>query len=106
MTVIEVAIGPGGAAGMFKVEVVASPAGEATATVELDADALLARRGLLQQAVLASAVPRRRVLSETEQPVREVGELLLACDEDWRRILSHLVRSGRSPVRGARLVVR
>ena len=59
---------------MFKVEVVASPAGEASATVELDADALLARRGLLQQAVLASAVPSRRVLPETEQPIREVGE--------------------------------
>ena len=78
MTVIEVAIGPGGAPRMFKVEVVASPAGEASATVELDADSLLARRGLLQQAVLASAVPSRRVLPETEQPVREVGELLFA----------------------------
>ncbi len=78
MTVIEVAIGPGGAPGMFKVEVVASPAGEASATVQLDAGALLARRGLLQQAVLASAVPSRRVLPETEQPVREAGELLFA----------------------------
>ena len=78
MTVIEVAIGPGGVPGMFRVEVVASPAGEASATVELDAGALLARRGLLQQAVLASAVPSRRVLPETEQPVREVGELLFA----------------------------
>ena len=78
MTVIEVAIGPGGAPRMFKVEVVASPAGEASATVELDADSLLARRGLLQQAVLASAVPSRRVLPETEQPIREAGELLFA----------------------------
>jgi WD40 repeat protein len=76
VTVIEVAIGPGGAPGMFKVEVVASPAGEASATVELDAEGLLARRGLLQQAVLGSAVRSRRVLPETEQPVREVGELL------------------------------
>ena len=59
-------------------EVVASPAGEASAAVELDADALLARRGLLQQAVLASAVPSRRVLPETEQPVRAVGEVLFA----------------------------
>ena len=78
MTVIEVAIGPGGVPGMFQVEVVASPAGEASATVELDAESLLARRGLLQQAVLASAVPSRRVLPETEQPVREVGEVLFA----------------------------
>jgi len=65
--VIEVAIGPGGA-----------PAGEATTTVGLDAEALMARRGLLQQAVLASAVPSRRVLPETEQPVREIGEVLFA----------------------------
>ena len=78
MTVIEVAIGPGGAPGMFRVEVVASPAGEASAAVELDTDALLARRGLLQQAVLASAAPSRRVLPETERPVREVGQLLFA----------------------------
>ncbi|MGP0023424.1 MAG: CHAT domain-containing protein [Streptosporangiaceae bacterium] len=76
MTVIEVAIGPGSASGMFRVEVVTSPVGEASATVELDADSLLARRGQLQQAVLASAVPSRRVLPETEQPVREVGQVL------------------------------
>ena len=78
MTVIEVAIGPGGAPGLFKVEVVASPAGEASATAELDAESLLARRGLLQQAVLASAVSSRRVLPETEQPVREAGQVLFA----------------------------
>ena len=78
MTVIEVAIGPGGAPGMFRVEVVASPAGEASATVELDADSLLARRGLLQQAVLASAVLSRRVLPETERPLREAGHVLFA----------------------------
>ena len=57
VSVIEVAIGPGGVPGMFRVQVVASPAGEAAAAVELDAEALLSRRGLLQQAVLASAVP-------------------------------------------------
>src|SRR5436305_6642136 len=63
---------------MFRAEVVASPAGEASAEVGLDVDWLLARRRLLQQAVLASAVPSRRVLPETEQPVREVGEVLFA----------------------------
>ena len=78
VTVIEVAIGPGQVPGMFRVEVVASAAGEASAEVGLDVDSLLARRGLLQQAVLASAVPSRRVLPETEQPVRDVGEVLFA----------------------------
>jgi hypothetical protein len=78
VTVIEVAIGPGDAPGMFRVEVVDSPAGEASATVELDADSLLAQRGGLQQAVLASSVPSRRVLPQTEQPVREAGQVLFA----------------------------
>ena len=78
VTVIEVAIAPGRVPGMFRVQVVAPPAGEASAEAGLDADALLARRGLLQQAVLASAVPGRRVLPETEQPIREVGEVLFA----------------------------
>ena len=45
MTVIELAIGPGRLPGVFKVQVVASPAGEASAEVELDVDTLLARRG-------------------------------------------------------------
>jgi hypothetical protein len=78
VSVIEVAIGPGGAPATFKAEVVDSPAGQASATVRLDVDALLARRGPLQQALLASAVPSRRVLPETEQPVREVGQVLFA----------------------------
>jgi hypothetical protein len=78
VTVIELAIGPGRVPGIFRVEVVASPAGEASVEVGLDADALLERRGLLQQAVLASAVPSRRVLPETEQPMREVGQVLFA----------------------------
>ncbi len=77
MAVVEVAIGPARVPGRFRVEVVASPAGEATAVAELDADALLTRRGLLQ-AVLASAVPTRRVLPETEQLVREAGQALFA----------------------------
>ena len=54
------------------------PGGGGVGSRGLDADSLLARRGLLQQAVLASAVPSRRVLPETEQPVREVGEVLFA----------------------------
>jgi hypothetical protein len=37
---------------------------------------------------------------------RPSAETIGACDEDWCRILSHLVRSGRSPMIGARLVVR
>jgi hypothetical protein len=82
---IELAIRPGNVQGIFRVEVTQSPAGEATAAVALDVDALLARRVQLQQAVLASAVASRAVLTETERPVREVGlalfSALLGSDE-------------------------
>jgi hypothetical protein len=74
--VVEVAIGHDVTPGMFRVQVVASPAGEAAVSVALDVEALLARRELLQLAVLSSAVPSRSVLSETERLVREVGRLL------------------------------
>lgn len=76
MAVIELAIGPGPTPGIFQVEVVASRVGEAKAAVELDAESILARRGMLQKAVLASSVSSRRALSEFELPVREVGEAL------------------------------
>jgi WD40 repeat protein len=78
VSVIEVAIGPGRVPGTFRVEVVDSPAGHASATVRLDVDALLRRRGPLQRAVLTSAVVSRRALPETEQPVRDVGHELFA----------------------------
>jgi SpoVK/Ycf46/Vps4 family AAA+-type ATPase len=74
--VIEVVIGPGGAPGMFRVELMSSPAGEASATVRLDVDALLARRGPLQLAVLASGVATRAVVSPTEQAMRDIGKVL------------------------------
>src|ERR1700733_3878264 len=77
MAVIEVAIGPGGVPGRFRVEVIDSPVGHPSATAELDAESLRARRGLLQQEVLASAV-RTRGVPETEQLLREAGQALFA----------------------------
>ena len=78
MAVIEVAIAPGQAAGMFRVEVVQSPAGEASVEVALDVEALLARREQLEQAVLVSAVASRAVLPQSERPVREMGQTLFS----------------------------
>jgi len=78
VSVIEVAISPGEAAGRFRVEVVSSPAGEASAVAGLDVGLMLTRRPELQQAVLASAVATRKVLPETEHCVREVGHQLFA----------------------------
>ncbi len=73
---MEIAIGPGDAEGRFRVEVVNSPAGEASALTKLDTQRLLARRDELQRAVLLSAVRTRRVLTEDERCVREVGQEL------------------------------
>ena len=78
MTVIELAIAPGQAPGTFRVDVVRSPAGEASAVVALDVEALLARREQLEQAVLASAVASRTILSQTERPLREIGNMLFS----------------------------
>ena len=72
----EVAIRQGGSAEAFVVEVVSSDAGEASESVVLDVDGLISRREKLQWAVLASAVATRRVLPETERPVRDIGQLL------------------------------
>jgi CHAT domain len=76
MSTIEVAIGPGAASGTFQVQIVQSPAGEASVVVNVDVGTLLARRVELQHAVLASAVATRRVLGGAEQCLREVGQTL------------------------------
>jgi CHAT domain-containing protein len=76
--IIEVAIRRGDAHKTFTVEVVSSAAGEASASVTLDMEGLLSQHERLQSAVLASSVVSRRVLPETERPVREMGQLLFA----------------------------
>ena len=78
MTVIELAITPGQDVGTFRVEVVRSPAGEASAVVALDVEPLLAQREQLEQAVLASAVASRAILPQIERPVRQIGQTLFS----------------------------
>ena len=75
MSAIEVAIGPHQAPGRFRVEVVRSPDGEASALTDLDVDALLGRRAELEQVVLVSTVPTRKVFP-AEQRVQDVGNAL------------------------------
>jgi WD40 repeat protein len=78
VSVFEVSIGPGEGPRRFRVEVISSPAGEASAVVRLDARALLLRRSELEQSVLMSAIPARRILSESEGRMREVGQVLFS----------------------------
>jgi hypothetical protein len=65
--IIEVAIGYSRAPGKFRVEVLHSPAGEASADTDLDAGALLEGRSRFQQTLLASAVSARQILTPAEQ---------------------------------------
>ncbi|MEX5258102.1 CHAT domain-containing protein [Kocuria arenosa] len=76
MSVLKVSIDRSGAAGRYDVEIVQSPVGEATATVSLDSDRLLQEREGWQQAVLLSSIGTRRIVSQLETVVREVGQEL------------------------------
>lgn len=78
MTVIELAVAPGQSSGTLQVEVLRSPAGEASTVVALDVEALLARGEQLEHAVLASAVANRGILSQMERPLREIGQTLFS----------------------------
>jgi WD40 repeat protein len=78
MGVIEVAISAGNEQGKFHVDVVDSPAGNASAEVSLNVDALVAGREQFQQTLLGSGVAARQVLSAAERSVRETGEALFA----------------------------
>jgi hypothetical protein len=78
VAVIELVITPGQAERAFRVEVVRSPAGEGSAVVDLDVEALLGRQEQLVQAVLASAVASRAILPQTERPIREIGRTLFS----------------------------
>jgi hypothetical protein len=74
--VFEVAMGPASAPGSFRVDIISSPAGLASAFVELDVRALQNRREELQSAILAAAVSTQQILHSTEELVREVGRVL------------------------------
>jgi hypothetical protein len=73
---VEVAIGPGGGPGRFRVQVVRSPAGEASTEVALDAAALLAARPQFEQTLLLSGITARQILTPAENAVRKTGQAL------------------------------
>ena len=75
MRLVDVAIGYG-AGGKFRVEA-RSPAGDASAEVSLDVEALLAGRAHFQQTLLVSGVLARGLTAE-EKTVRETGHALFA----------------------------
>lgn len=72
---IDVTIEPDHAPGLVKVAV-RSPAGEASALVELPVDALLGRRAEVQSCVLSSSASFGLPPRQIEQPVREIGQSL------------------------------
>jgi CHAT domain len=76
MSVIEVAIGYAPDPCKFRVQVLDSPAGQASADVDLDVGALLAGRARFERALLLSGVPMRRKLSDEEKIIKDPGRSL------------------------------
>ena len=75
--VMELEIGPGPESGSYVVHVLRSVGGgEPSETITLDLDDLVERRPLLEATVLSSSVSVRRVMSDTEAVVQEVGRRL------------------------------
>lgn len=74
---MELEIGPGPEPGSFVTRVLQSVGGgEPAEEFRLDVDELLDRQPLLEASVLASAVPARRVMADTEAIVQDIGRRL------------------------------
>ena len=77
--VMELEIGPGPDPGSFVVRVLQSlGGGEPSETFTLDLDDLLRRRPELEANVLLSSIAARRVMSDSEASIQEVGRRLFA----------------------------
>ncbi|MFF0990237.1 CHAT domain-containing protein [Kocuria nitroreducens] len=74
MSVLELSIVRSGETGLYDVEIVHSPVGEASATVAIDCERMMQGRDHWQQALLASAVSTRRLVAGPETTVRAVGQ--------------------------------
>jgi hypothetical protein len=78
-TEIELEVGAAGVPGEYVVRVIhAVGGGEPQGSLCLDVDGLLARRGGLEDSVLASGAQARLGVSATEEPLRQVGQELFA----------------------------
>jgi WD40 repeat protein len=78
MNVFEVVIGEAQTTGRFRVQVIGSSAGRASAEVDLDAGALLARHEEFERSLLLAGVSTRRRASAEEKLVMETGKALFA----------------------------
>jgi hypothetical protein len=71
--IIELDISGTGVPGSYRVHIVQSPAGEASATSDFDPGKFIERLGDFQQTLLASSVTTRILSSRGDRTVREVG---------------------------------
>jgi hypothetical protein len=99
-SIIELDIGRTDAPGIYQIEIIRSPAGDASATFELEPVELIDKLGELQQTLLASSVSSRRIVGRSEASVRGVGQRLfeaLFADHQVAAVYraSHAVASDR-----------
>lgn len=74
--IIDLEINRAATPGSYDVQVVQSPAGEASAVFRLDSDLLLGRRQEVQQVLLVSSGTTRRLLTQSEHVLHDVGREL------------------------------
>lgn len=73
-TAIELEIGAGPEPGTYVVRVLRSVGGgEPVETITLDVDELVSRRPFVEASILSSSVSTRRIMSDTEAAVQNVG---------------------------------
>ena len=75
-SVLELEVTSAGAPGLYTVRVTASPGGEASSVTALDLSDLGRTLADVEQSLLASSVPSRRMLDRPESRVRDLGQLL------------------------------
>ena len=75
-SIIELNIARADAPGSYEIQVIQSPAGEASATFELEPVDLIDKLDELQQTLLASSISSRRLVGRGEASIRRVGQRL------------------------------
>jgi hypothetical protein len=75
-SVLEVDVSRAETPGLYRVEVIQSPAGEASGRFRLETSEILEQLDQIQGTLLASTVPSRRMLSRGESSVQRLGQRL------------------------------
>ena len=77
-SILDIDVSTTGTPGVYKLQVVESPGGQAAATFQLETSEFIERLEDFERTLIASSVPTRRILGRGEESVRGVGQRLFA----------------------------